>query len=462
VRWIMLVVLVLSGPGLAGDLKIAARPFAVHRDRLDASPDGFFDISVGTQYIAVLVRNDGPAKTNVTATLSVPEDITLLEPPTKAIGNLPANSYAVLLLYKASFATAAVGKPEFSVSFGYDGGTDGDAWSAFVARGSRMDDGGRLIYALKTPEGTATFEILSYLTSDPSCGFVKEWSYSVRYDTPYTGQHGPLAFNDPWWKVAGLVATCFLSGVACGVGAGKMLQGEPIKGAALAAAGLVGRSVAQSAAMVGRDVIDPIRRGQDLTVPAPGEKTVSETVFFTVEWAGTPQLGAPGTANVTWRYVRVTDGNIYSHQLTEEVTDALHTSQGYTVSVSPGTVTRGQELIVAATLTKSDGTPARGGEVYGSFLLTKDKLDHVAGVLRDDGLAGDVTANDGTYTGCVTVPLTFPTGTGQVFAVFQDVNYVAKGTAPLVAAQTIGGFVITTRAWDTAGQPVPDATVTID
>ena len=65
------------------------------------------------------------------------------------------------------------------------------------------------------------------------------------------------------------------------------------------------------------DVRDPTRRGEDATVPAPGERTLREKVDVKLSYPDFPIPGTPYRVDVGWDYTRITTGASYSHRVEE-------------------------------------------------------------------------------------------------------------------------------------------------
>lgn len=69
------------------------------------------------------------------------------------------------------------------------------------------------------------------------------------------------------------------------------------------------------------DTRDPTRRGQDTTVPVPGERTLREQVNVTLEYPDFPIPGTPYKVDVNWNYTRATTGQAYTHSVIETQTN---------------------------------------------------------------------------------------------------------------------------------------------
>lgn len=75
---------------------------------------------------------------------------------------------------------------------------------------------------------------------------------------------------------------------------------------------------AAAIAAAASDEIDPHRRGQDATVPDPGERTVRETVAMAIDYPELPLPGTPYKVGVDWTYQRHTDARALGHSVSEE------------------------------------------------------------------------------------------------------------------------------------------------
>ena len=76
-------------------------------------------------------------------------------------------------------------------------------------------------------------------------------------------------------------------------------------------------AVAAAVAAAASDVIDPHRRGQDATVPDPGERTLREVVSMDIDYPQIPFPGRPYSVGVKWRYRRQTDRRVLEHSVDE-------------------------------------------------------------------------------------------------------------------------------------------------
>lgn len=84
------------------------------------------------------------------------------------------------------------------------------------------------------------------------------------------------------------------------------------------AGGLYGGAAAAAVAAAASDYRDPIRRGQDQTIPEPGERTLREEVDMAIEYPQLPLPGRPFQTLVKWHYERHTESRVLEHTVEEE------------------------------------------------------------------------------------------------------------------------------------------------
>jgi hypothetical protein len=158
----------------------------------------------------------------------------------------------------------------------------------------------------------------------------------------FSGQYGPLPFEDPWWKVVLCVIVVVLLIAASIVNAASggdlsISTGRPEPppgdvrdccrvraeggGSSYVAAALVAAAAAVATLAAYTDERDAFRRGQDNTVPLAGELTTKETVemFMTYPEPITP--GRPFSVRSQWKYTRSTTGSSYSYENSESNTN---------------------------------------------------------------------------------------------------------------------------------------------
>jgi hypothetical protein len=287
----------------------------------------------------------------------------------------------------------------------------------------------------------------------------------------YAGTHGDLPFADPWWKILAIIVAVIAAIVgviaaAAGAGAfnisvgGTFDETQPtvnccntkgIKGpGGYTVAGIAGTICSGAIAAACSDLEDPFYRGQTATPPAPGELTIGEQVVAKWDLPQAPAAGAPYTADIRWTYTRFTTGKTYTHSVTETMTN-VHTAGPVTVT-TPNTVSEDGELWVEAQFAKSGGGLFSGKDLYAFALFQTPQQDYDFFVLlSDDGVGFDKVANDGTYSGGLRLEGVRRqlldlgedvAGLWRVFIFAQDVNLTIPGTAPVVAAQQIGGMFV--------------------
>jgi hypothetical protein len=84
------------------------------------------------------------------------------------------------------------------------------------------------------------------------------------------------------------------------------------------AGGLYGGAAAAAVAAAASDYRDPLRRGQDQTIPDPGERTLREEVDIAIEYPQLPLPGRPFQTRVTWHYQRHTETRLLKHEVKED------------------------------------------------------------------------------------------------------------------------------------------------
>jgi hypothetical protein len=81
--------------------------------------------------------------------------------------------------------------------------------------------------------------------------------------------------------------------------------------------GLYGGAAAAAIAAAASDYRDPTRRGQDNTLPNPGEHTQREMVDMGIEYPDLPLPGVPFQTKVKWTYQRETENRVLSYHVEE-------------------------------------------------------------------------------------------------------------------------------------------------
>lgn len=172
--------------------------------------------------------------------------------------------------------------------------------------------------------------------TDPTLGnhvpypvFIKSGTLLLVPSPHYDGTHGPLPFNDPWWKLVLAVIAAIL------VAAGAIVEGVSEDGGTVGAegtfeetdpsvhcctgasvpestsngvvAGLIAAGAAVATIAAASDDADWHDRGQEATPPNEVEITTSEYVKFEIDYTQTPTPGVPFNGKVTWNYERNLD-----------------------------------------------------------------------------------------------------------------------------------------------------------
>ena len=223
-------------------------------------------------------------------------------------------------------------------------------------------------------------------------------------------------------------------------------------------------TLAGMAAIVGcADVRDPTRRGQDATVPAPGEVTVRERVDVELRYPDFPIPGTPHTVKADWRYTRETTGASYSHAVAEANTNE-HVLLLQRLQTDRKEYKRGEIIHLLATLVAPKeracsshyaicylvpGAPGQQGRshmlvlrpVSGKALAEVERL--FPGLEHPDRAC--------FYYGRIGVETIDPLGPWRTHLFAQTVNDVPAGMDPETAAPTIGGIPVT-RNFEFIGQ----------
>jgi len=482
----------------ATPMAVQTRPFAVEPVTQVMLPDGIFDNALYNLLISCHYTNtSGAVLTNVTLYLEgVGDPGIAVTAQTYTFATIPAGA-SVLLQWQANFQFASPGKPLVSFVAQADGFTSSRSIQQIFVTQTRYDDVGKK-WVCTIPEGRLEVTNLYGIKSGANWGAQGDgccckcppagkpqlpgpnvptginWTW---YPNPsFAGQLGDLPYSDPWWKIiavivaalaalAGIIAAALGAG-AFNVGVGGKFNDDPnnpsvqcctpipvgsSKNATNTVAGVCGIICSVAIAVACSDAADPIYRGEQNTVPKPGELTVSESVHAHWKFVDPPNAGAPYKTQVKWRYERKTTGATYHYDVSEEQTN-IHVVSNVEVD-TPATVKEGSTLWAHAKFTKPDGTLYQGPELYTiCFFRSPAPTSYYFQVpLLDDGRSPDATANDGTYSAALSLELAqrelLPVGgevegVWRVYVYAQEVNRTAPGTAPVVAAQTVGGNFI--------------------
>lgn len=476
-------------------MSVQTRPFAVEPLTNVMLPDGIFDNALFNLKICCHYTNDSGADlSNVTIYLeSVGDPGINVTPQTYTFDTVAAGA-SVLVAWEGNFQFASPGKPLVSFIAQADGFTSARSIQQIFVTQTRYDDvaqkwtctvpEGRLeithIYAIKPgidwwPEGTGC-KCPPYPPKPPYPGPNVPTGVSMAWhpNPPFAGQFGDLPYSDPWWKILAIIvaAVAALVGViAAAVGGGTFSPGvkgtfndDPsgpsvqcctpnpggsVSNDATTVAGVCGVICSVAIAVACSDAADPIYRGEQNTMPAQNELTVSETVDAHWTFVDPPNAGVPYKTKVKWRYERITTGASYSYEVAEEQTN-VHVVNNVEVD-TPATVSHEQGWLWAhAKFEKPDGTLFLGPELY-TFCFFRSPGPtglYFLEPLLDDGRGRDAQAGDGIFTAALNLELAQRylakqgaevEGLWRVYVYAQEVNRTAPGTPPVVAAQTVGG-----------------------
>lgn len=473
-------------------MAVETRPFAIEPVTNVMLPDGIFDNALYKLRIACHYTNTGTTDlTNVTLYLeSVGDPGIAVTGQTYTFARIPAGA-SVLVSWAADFQHASPGKPLVSFVAKADGHTSARSIRQIFVSQTRYDSGTDT-YSITIPEGRLDISKVTVIPpakggwwpgdkpgdpekQPPWTGPVVPTGLTMVWvpNPAYAGTHGELPFEDPWWKVLALIvlviaAIVGIIAAALGYGTfhpgikGKFEETDPgiitecctpspgngaTGGGTVAGVAGVIASVALAVALA--DDADPHWRGQEATPPAPGELTTAERVTARWELLDEPRAGTPYRTGVSWSYERTTTGDTYHHEVAEEQTN-IHVTKEVKV-VTPDEVKSPGHLWVKSTFTRPDSTLFSGPDLYSFALFRAPQGLFFLVPLTDDGVGYDERAGDGTYTGGLDLEKALPIlkeagqepyGIWNVYVFAQDVNRVAPGTPPEIAAQTIGGFFV--------------------
>jgi hypothetical protein len=472
-------------------MAVQTRPFAIEPVTNVMLPDGIFDNALYKLRIACHYTNTSATDlTNVTLYLeSIGDPGIVVTGQTYTFAKIPAGA-SVLVSWAADFQAATPGKPLVSFVARADGFTSFRSIRQVFVSQTRYDSVTKT-YSCTIPEGRLDITRVSVIPpakggwwpGDQPGGEKRPWTgpyvptglSMVWIPNPaYAGTHGELPFDDPWWKVLALIVlivAAIVGIIAAALGAGTFNVGikgtfeetdpgvvtsccKPAPGGGLSGgttvAGVAGVIASVALAVALSDSADPHWRGQEATPPAAGEFTTAEYVTAAWTFKDEPRAGQPYRTDVKWSYDRVTTGANYHYEVEEEQTN-IHVTKDVKVA-TPATVSgHGGSLWVEATFTRPDSTVFAGPDLYTFALFQAPQGLFFEVPLTDDGISFDSGANDGVYTGGLNLERALPVlkqagqdvyGIWKVFVFGQDVNRVAPGTPPQIAAQTIGGFFV--------------------
>lgn len=471
----------------ATPLRVLTRPFSIEPLTGVMMTDGIFDNALFHQRIACHVTNTGSQDLkNVTVYLeSVGDPGIEVTGQTYTFERIPRGA-AVLVSWAADFEHARPGKPLVSFVARADGFTPARSIRQIFVSQTRYDSV-QDVFTCTVPEGTLVVSDMTVIPCAPGAGWPSESGSEGKPPwigpgvltgatlvwipgPPYAGTHGELPFADPAVKIllaiiAGVLLAAGIIVAANGHGSVHLTfvgqlefkadpdltisccfpaKPEPTVLGGRSWAGWLARAALGVGIAALADGEDPHWRGQEATPPAAGELTVSERVVAKWTLPDPPGAGAPYRTDVRWRYERFTTGATYAHEAVEQQTNT-HVADHVEV-ITPATIDAPADgwLWVRAKFVRPGGAPFRGPELYTVALFRSPGGVFFRGELEDNGIGFDTAANDGVYTAAVDVRTLVPDpqGVWQVYVFGQDVNLVAPGTPPHIAARTVGGMVI--------------------
>ncbi|KAL5590170.1 hypothetical protein FOBRF1_013727 [Fusarium oxysporum] len=470
-------------------VSIPLRPYSTFPQSNFMTPDGIFCSNFGTQNINVQIRNDGTsslrdlsayieavADPNIALTYgrSHPQD-----------GPVRANA-SFKSIFQGDFSRAA--SKETLVSFIVQQQSGVSSKSVRIVKkifvlGIDFNKATKT-FAVKTPQGLLQVIIKTVVVPKKLPGgvdkivtypiFIKDATMNWIPVPAYGGIHGPLPFEDPWWKVilciiaialaiAGAIEAANAGGEASIGKSGQFAEPDDTESCcdgtevhastdSYVAAGLFGSAAGFATAAQLSDDADLIDRGRVHTIPSRSEMTISERATFESDFANAPSPGTPFNGKTKWSYERkLNSGRMLTHSATDTYQN-IHFLSSYRVSIDSTQVTdpshriahaRSEPLLIEATFQKPSGELFRGPGLYVFAHLWSDHQESLFIELRDDGSEPeDINPNIGVYRAKIMMQKE-GSRTWFVFVYAQDVNTVMEGTPPREAAKTIGGALLT-------------------
>jgi hypothetical protein len=476
-------------PNGAVPVALPHRPFAVCPPTNMMNADGFFVVNMGQQYIqANVVNQSGAVLNNVRVYIEgVSDPGVIMAPTVRFVGNVPAGaSFPVRFLANFTMASPGLALVSFIVE------SDGFAFRRIIKKIfiTRVDyHKPTKTYSVVMPQGTTRINIHRAIMGprdnrcrddEPFIVLPTDLTYEWFPNPPYAGLRGPFPYEDPWWKIAlAILAALFalgallydyfsdgsLDGGMVSV-SGTFEETDPSVSCCTSVTtsasstddwverGLYSAAGGAATAAIASDGPDLHYRGQQATPPAAGELTLSEAVRLHIEYPVAPSPGVNYPIEGKWTYTRTTTGSGYSFGAAD-VRQNLHYVSSYEVDAPAVHDRRKGPLRVCARFQKPDGSFYKGNELYVSAVLVATYGAVRRFELHDSGMWLDEKANDSWYCGGYLFQRQREghgrpqdedrPGDWYLFVFAQDVNTVTEGTPPFDAAQTIGGFVLTSQ-----------------
>jgi hypothetical protein len=193
------------------------------------------------------------------------------------------------------------------------------------------------------------------------------------------------------------------------------------------------------------DVIDPHRRGQDATAPAPGERTLKETVSVDMNYPEIPFPGRPYKVDVKWKYQRKTDQRMMDFGVSE-VNVNPHVIAIQQLRTDQQTYSRGATVTFFARLGSELEKKRCDNYFVTAAALSPTRQRAYKIILRPLALraaTSEASVEGCLYSGRLVLAPDEELGRWSTYLFAQTRNDVAVGVAPEVAARTIGGLPVT-------------------
>ncbi len=484
-------------------ITIPNRPFATDPITGFMLPDGIFEVALGKQFLNAHFTSIGTtAATGVRIYVEGVSHLSIaITPFTHFISNLESNA-ARILSWNADFSSTPPGTHYVSFIAETSTGRKRIIKKIFVTR--VQFNPVSTTFSAETPEGVIEVKFQDLVVPKNQCcggkrksrldvkeagqlmnSFGKLFSShdsdfkfcpsgflplnlkaTVTPRAPFPGQYGDLPYQDPWWKVLIAIIAVILRIAAAiveatsGTGSITVIGGVSVDtstgsvdccfidtsggGSSYVAAGLIAAAAATAILAAAKDVRDPVRRGQDNTVPSPDELTLSEGLKMSFVYPEPVALGKPFAAGLNWEYTRVTTGKTYTYSASDMNTN-VHVLSNYRISAPE--VVRGyrkEPFLIQAEFFNQEGKQLRGGELFVQCFLIGPNGEYRKIQMQDDGISPDKKPSDGTYTGIYFFANEEkPEGIWTYYVIAQDVNNAQPDMSPEEAAQIIGGLVVT-------------------
>jgi hypothetical protein len=510
----------MPGPAVT----VPNRPFSTETISGLMLPDGVFESSLGHQVLNAQFRNLGAASV-VNAQIFVEatsDPSVIITPNTFAINTISASS-SVLLNWGIDVTSAQPGIYLVSFIISTPGGSTRVIKKIFVTK--VQFNPATKTFSVQAPEGRFEIGFRDFIAPKNQCcpnktdnggkgSFLSDLSgLAVGPDTPFAlclpgylphlvdgtltrtppfpGQYGHYPYQDFAWKIlfcilaaifaAAAAITCAIkkdcdltvtTGPGGGGGGGTtpdccgiQAQGGGTDGLA---AFFIGAAGAAATAAALSDGPDPIRRGEDNTVPAAGELTTQEKLTLEFSYPDPVAVGQPFAIGLKWAYTRVTTGASYTYSANDTKTNQ-HVVTKYDIT-APNVIRRykREPFIVQAKFFGPDDQLFSGDDLFVQCLLAGPNGQRRHFLMEDNGVAPDTTSNDGIYTGIYHFEREEqpnPDGLWKFFVVAQDINTAQPDMTPEDQAKIVGGMLLTHQLTITIGGGtcpfVPDGDVNV-